>query len=359
MMHSVFSHPSQYGHRKIFDRVFSSPIQRLWTPRLSFASGSVGGWYDPAAAGLSPGGAVSLSVDQSGNGFDAIQATGASQPVYAIVPATGRRNLLLNSAFEGGVSGSPGTAPTSWNYFVSGTPNVTFADDTEASGKTMRIQFSALSRFQANQTFAVAANTAYTISIIVDVITVSAVTNHVAWSGAIPVGAIQTYAIDGITVPGGTLIPAGRHEVSATLSVAGTSGTVGARIGAGIQGNLPAADITIRQPQLDIGTKRTAYQRVTTQFDVTEAGVRSLPHFFNAGGKSLNATFPDLGSDATIAYASDQGVSILTGQTVGAGSFDILRNQRLFGMVVLDRALGSGEADSMSDYLTNLADAFV
>jgi hypothetical protein len=66
---------------------------------------------------------------------------------------------------------------------------------------------------------------------------------------------------------------------------------------------------------------------------------------------ALGTILPDLGTGATVAFASDTGTTILTAQTIGDGDFDILRNSRLYGMIILDRAFTVGELSSVTAYL--------
>ena len=75
----------------------------------------------------------------------------------------------------------------------------------------------------------------------------------------------------------------------------------------------------------------------------------------DASDDVLAATFPDLGTAASVAYASNLGVTILTAQTIGAGAFDILRDQDLFGMIVINRALTGAETTDVTAYLTEKA----
>jgi len=66
---------------------------------------------------------------------------------------------------------------------------------------------------------------------------------------------------------------------------------------------------------------------------------------------ALPATIPDLGTDATLAYATDAGTTILTGQTIGAGSFEALRGVRTYAVIAVDRALTAAETTNVTAYL--------
>lgn len=70
---------------------------------------------------------------------------------------------------------------------------------------------------------------------------------------------------------------------------------------------------------------------------------------------ALNATLPNLGTDATVAFMTETGVTIETGQTIGAGEFNILRGEKLYGIIIVDRALTARETTSVTNYLERLA----
>ena len=76
-----------------------------------------------------------------------------------------------------------------------------------------------------------------------------------------------------------------------------------------------------------------------------------LGHLENTDDASLPATLPDLGTDATLAYATDEGVTILTGQTIGAGDFEVLRDKQLFALIVNDRPWTADETNKVTKYL--------
>jgi uncharacterized membrane protein len=83
------------------------------------------------------------------------------------------------------------------------------------------------------------------------------------------------HRINGVVVSAGTVIAVGvlsRVEVSVTFSAGGS--TIN-QFGVGASANLGSAVVaTISRPQIEFATQSTAYQRVTTAFDVTEAGQR-------------------------------------------------------------------------------------
>jgi len=71
---------------------------------------------------------------------------------------------------------------------------------------------------------------------------------------------------------------------------------------------------------------------------------------FDGVDDDLETTFPNLGTDVTIARAVPYvGASILTGQTIGAGTW--LDSTNHAGLVIVDRALTAGETAALTAYL--------
>ena len=262
-----------------------------FSPYALFSRSEQGAWYDPSdfstmfqdSAGTTPvtaaGDPVGRILDKSPNGNHASQATTSSRPILARQPLTGVRNLLLNTGFDGAISGTPGTAPTSWGYFAQNTPTVTFSADEEyAGGNKVRIETDATERLQFAQTVSVQANTTYILSSIIDITspaTPNAIWMYVNWS-AVPAGATVTYQLDGAPIAGSSGVPAGRHTIASILTVGATAGTASARFGVAVQAAGVVYDVIFRQPQVEIGSARTAYQLAASAYDVTEAGVQTI-----------------------------------------------------------------------------------
>jgi hypothetical protein len=107
-------------------------------------------------------------------------------------------------------------------------------------------------------------------------------------------------------------------------------------------------------PQLEAGSTPTPYQRVgASSLDVTEAGKRDCFYLFHdLDDDKLQVTLPDLGSNVTIATGDNDGVTILTGQTVGAGVYDLPdAKSKLFGHLIIDRALTAKETETLTEFL--------
>ena len=70
-------------------------------------------------------------------------------------------------------------------------------------------------------------------------------------------------------------------------------------------------------------------------------------------GGTFSVTLPDLGADATVAYVDHaSGVTILTGQTIGAGSYALPTSARLGPVIIIDRALTAPETAALTTWLT-------
>lgn len=231
-------------------------------------------------------------------GNHASQATTTSRPTLSA-----KVNLLLNSRLNGGVSGSPGTVPTSWANISVGTPSFTYAADSEATGNSVRVVTDTTQRAILRQNVAVAANTVYCASMVVDTVSVSALYQYITWSSP-PAGATITFSLNGSVVAGATSVPAGRHTLAAIITVAATAGSPELRIGGGIQGAGIVYDITIRQVQVQSGSVRTAYQWANTATDYDTAG---FPYYLAFDGVD------DSLSTASINFTSTDKMSVFAG----------------------------------------------
>jgi len=355
--------------------VTSRPIcvGRAFRPSQLFAAGDLGLWFDPSdiaslfqdSGGATPitaaGQSVARAADKSGGGLHASQATGSKRPIYGVAPASGLRQRLrgtdtLSPAYwtqsrvtvtplgGGVVQIVPGTTN---DLHSCNQQNFTVWNDSEVFTCSFEVKVTdpdvfRFVRFDV-RTKALTFPGAY----------VDLTTGSVTPSNA-PIAATAVPLDDGwwrvrVTANAGT--GSGLSSFSITAS---TGNTYPSRTFA----SDGVAALLVRKPQAETGADLTAYQSATSQYEVIEAGVLSLPYLYRDGvDDELAATLPAL-SNATIAFASDQGVSVLTGQTIGAGAFDILRHQMLFGMIVIDRPLISHEAESTVNWLTIRAGAF-
>lgn len=75
---------------------------------------------------------------------------------------------------------------------------------------------------------------------------------------------------------------------------------------------------------------------------------------FDSVNDTLSVVLPNLGSDVTVAYASPiTGAVVLTGQTIGAGTYSI--DDDFVSFVVIDRALTASEIASLTNYLNAIS----
>ena len=250
-----------------------------FSPLLLFAAGEQGGWYDPSdlttmfqdTAGTVPVTATGQTVarinDKSGRGNHLTQATAASRPIYGIEPFGGRRNLLVRTEeFDNA---------TVWGNSITGTgvaPTVTANDGTAPDGTLTA------DRLQFNLGGGTASGD---ITRRRQVITPPAGNNTFSvylrsYDG------VSTYNMHLVDAAGATrnIVVTGawqRFEVTATAP--GTSATfaVGLR-GAQTPANSNTADILAWGAQDEASATATAYQRVTDQWNVTQAGVPSVSY---------------------------------------------------------------------------------
>ena len=207
---------------------------------------------------------TSWSATIAGN--HATQATSTQRPTYGINPIVGTRNLLTYSSWSDAVAGTPGTAPTGWAFFFGTGAQTSLVGGLDAQGaQAIRFDATVGQRIAYNQQVNVVAGNTYSLSAEV-----------VAVSGA---GGVVVNIASGTAVGTATnVVTPSTGRVTATY-VCTTSGTVGLRLGLGITVGVPGTcSITFKQPQFEVGTTATAYQKVVTQYEVTQAGVPSVSY---------------------------------------------------------------------------------
>lgn len=238
-----------------------------FAPAALFSAGEVGAWYDPSdlttlfqdAAGTTPvtaaGQVVGRINDKSGRGNHAFQSGATSvRPIYAVEPATGRRNLLTysedfsNSAWVKSLT------------TVSGTQTVTYAGGLG----------SPLIRLIENRTTIAGGNSGKTF-------TFSAI---VSGSGKIRLKNTQNGVADNFSAD----ITLSSTPTLVSLTVTNAVGGSGVQTGGFVASTDDVAfTLTATNIQMELGTTATAYQRVVSQYDVTESGVSSL-HYLSFDG---------------------------------------------------------------------------
>jgi hypothetical protein len=317
-----------------------------------------------SANALSVGSYATVSVKEVLNMY-AYQGTSGSRPVVSA-----RKNLILNSLLAGGVSGTPGTAPTSWTQTAISAPVATYVADPEAAnGYYVTVAVNSSSRLFFFQTPSVLANTTYTLSVIADFFTTAQVGQVVSFSAA-PAGATVTFLIDGVPTSSGTTnITHGRHTVCAVLTVGATAGTAQARWGLGIASTIAAATVTFRKIQFEQAATRTSYQWIST---ATSYDTTGFPVFlkFDGTDDSLLTNTSTIGSNAFAQmFAGVRKSAAVTamaaefGNTAATNGSISLYNQTAAGWggnsrgtAEADNNTATGYAPAISNVLTVLGD---
>lgn len=356
--------------------------------RALFRSGEPGVWLDPNdittlfqdTAGTdpvtAPGQTVARINDKSGNGNNATQATAASRPAYGIMPEGGVRNFVLNNRFGGatlGVVGSGGVAPnnTSLPSPGSGLSIEIIQVGTEEDRPYIDLRWfgtaSATTFFQLNcnvPNAPAASETTWTFSSGVRLI-----------AGALPVGGlypagnqvrlgINEFNSSSAFVTGSatvihTSVGPDRQRLAHTTTLSGTTVSIRGQVELRAELSAEPIDFTLRIDtcQLEQSATPSAVQITAANGrSVTEAGKRSVGYLFNDEvDDSLIATIPDLGTDATLFFATEDGVTISGGETIGAGSFEALRGKKTFAVGAINRALTATETANVTKYLNQAA----
>jgi hypothetical protein len=124
--------------------------------------------------------------------------------------------------------------------------------------------------------------------------------------------------------------------------------------GDSMQIRIPAGAVAlIVLPQNEAGLTMTAPQAVRANgLDVTETGQRPVYYLFDDNVDDvMNATIASELTDATIAWASDAGYTIQTGQTIADGSYNVLRDNRLYGFAIAGTDLSAGQTSLLEKSL--------
>lgn len=256
-----------------------------------FALAEPGVWYDPSdlttlfqdSAGTTPvtaaGQSVGKMLDKSGNNFHATQATSTQRPTYGINPITGTRNLLTyTEQFDNAVWNKNNTTVS---------VDATVAPDgLQTADKLEETAVTGFFGYIRNPTAAF--STIYTLSFYAK----SAERNFASvnlsalgMSGTFNLSTGQTTITGGSPVLSAISMGSGwwRCTITATTppsglnllyNVIGTALNANTLSYAGTAGN----GIYIWGAQLELGSTATAYQKVVSQYEVTEAGVQSASY---------------------------------------------------------------------------------
>jgi len=246
-------------------------------------------------------------------GNHATQATAASRPTYGVVPLGGRRNLLTyTEQFDNAAWAKDGLTVTQvsgaeWSL-VEGT-NTTRKSIQAVSIGLLNGRLSVEAKPNGRNFIAIGStNGAGIWSVyLFNIATGTAVGGYQASGVAIPTNPTITSVGDGWYRVGVTLQTAERPVIMI--------GNGGDPIFEGYTGN-GTSGVRIRRPQLESGSTATAYQRVVSQYDVTEAGVQSLSYLSFDGVDDRMATSIAVNFSATDKMTVFGGV-----RKIGAGTY--------------------------------------
>ena len=266
--------------------IFASGVRKIDSFMISplFAAAEPGVWYDPsdlttlfqddlgATPVTTPGQTVGKMLDKSGQGNHATQATSTQRPTYGINPIVGTRNLLTyTEQFDNAAWSKTNTTVTA---------NATTAPDGTSTADTI-VALATLSQHRVDYVTTIAAGT-YTFSCYVK----AAGYNYVWLRMGLSPSAIVSLVDGSITnLAGGTAaatnvgngwwrvalsgscLANSTCRINASTDNAGTDFT-----GDGTSG------IYAWGAQLEASATATAYQKVVSQYEVTEAGVQSVSY---------------------------------------------------------------------------------
>jgi hypothetical protein len=245
-------------------------------------------------------------------GNHATQSTTASQPIYGIVPAGGRRNILtFTEQFDvttGGWAKNNATV----------TANAVVAPDGTTTADKLIENTATSVHYLVN---AIPINGVYTFSVFAKAGERNAIN---IWSDSPSLGIAYFDLANGTRT-----FTAGSQLASAAIEPIGTDGWYRCSITTPNLNKLVYFVMGLGNPltyagngtsgaylwgaQLELGSTATPYQRVTTQYDVTEAGVASLGYlYFDGGSDSMVTSTITPGIDKAQVFAGVRKVSDAT-----------------------------------------------
>jgi hypothetical protein len=291
-------------------------------PTDLFASGEEGAFYDPSPStcftdtggttAATYGDAIAYLQDLSGNGNHATQTTAASRPILARVPETGRRNLLERTEEFDNAYWTRANATVTANDYVAPDGNTTA--DRLVENATTNIHYLTLG-------MSATSGQQYTLSIyakaddrdVLQFVFSSVTFGSNAWANfnlaTGETGTVGSSASASITPIGSgwyrcsltaTATFTGSGSNSFALQTSDTAARADSYFGDGASG------IYIWGAQFEVGTSSTDYQKVVSEYDVTEAGVTSLEYLSFDGSDDGMAT-------ASIDFTSTDEMSVFAG----------------------------------------------
>jgi hypothetical protein len=253
------------------------------------------------------GGSVTATIDNISvkelPGNHAVQATAANRPIYGVHPFGGRRNLLNDTDKPTFITGTSVTA----NAAVGPSGQMTAARVSKNDATTPRYVR------QNSTTFTVSASTAYVAYRFVKYdgfdTTVSVEFNGgtdfgTSWAATFNVTSTDVTLATQQSCTGSVVdFGSGWYRISAAF----TSGTPTTPTNPSMLSRITGASgvsVLMTAAQLETGSTASAYQRVTDQYNVTEAGVASVSYlFFDGVNDSMSTSTITPGVDKAQVFA--------------------------------------------------------
>lgn len=261
-------------------------------------------------------------------GHHATQPVAASRPTLARQPKDGRRNLL---------TASEDFASWTKQANASATASGVIAPDGYPTGSTF--SFLSTANDSVYRGFSAAAFTAYVFSAYVK-----------GPAGKTVRISLQPTGVGPVFV---NSVLTGDWQRVEAAAVTGDSGNMNCVFDT--DGINAASSVDVWGAQLENGGVASPYQKVVSQYDVTEVGVRDCWHLYtDPVDDGLIVTVPAGGwTNATIMVALETGITVLTGQTIPAGAWalPLPRPSKCFGLVAINRALSAMETALLTKYL--------
>ena len=228
-------------------------------------------------------------------GNHAVAPTDAARPTYGVEPKGGRRNLLTwSEGFDNAVWAKPGVTVTQsagaeWAFTPTVTNNTKNVTQSVVAGSTAAISIEAKPSGYTKLVLQIATG----ITAIFDLSAITATVTGGTGTASIVASGDGYYRCT--TVP--TAVTAGTRNFD--MFVANASNATS------FAGDGTSA-ILVRRPQVELGSTATAYQRVTTAYDVTESGVATT-HYVQYDGSD------DSMSTAAIDFTATDKMSVFAG----------------------------------------------
>ena len=264
--------------------IYASGVQKIDNSVMLplFALAEPGVWYDPSdlttlfqddlgtTPVTAPNQSVGKMLDKSGRGNHATQTTPTQRPIYGINPITGTRNLLTyTEQFDNAV----------WNKAnVSISANASTAPDGSLTADLATSSSAAGYIYPNSSIFAAAGGNTYTHSVYIKAGTATSIQLLVAaaatYTGTYNLSTgVASTATANTTV---SMVDAGGGWYRCIITCGSVANNAYTELQMGRVAN--GLTFSIWGAQLELGSTATAYQKVVSQYEVTQAGVQSASY---------------------------------------------------------------------------------